>query len=322
MTRQSLALSTALAAGLALLGGVHRAQANDPVAAQALYEDGKRLMGEKKFAEACPKFAESQRLDPGVGTHYALADCYESAGRIATAWAAFIDVESESNAQNRADRAAIAKKRAAALAPRLARIAVAVPDSVRVAGLVVKRDTEELGEGQWGTAVPVDPGRHEVIATAPGKKEWRTSVDVSVEGKVFPVAVPALEDAPVTSTTATSSATSSSTSTPPTPPPSSGLGTQKILAIGSLVVGVAGVGLGTFFGVQATSRSLRFVEPLPGECLRPDRALGREQRQVGGHAVDDLPAHRGGGRGGCSGALVHGAQGGRAATNGAAESSR
>src|SRR5258708_13477040 len=52
---------------------VARAEAqtqHDPVAAQALYDDGRKLMEKKKYAEACAKFEESQRLDPGVGTHY------------------------------------------------------------------------------------------------------------------------------------------------------------------------------------------------------------------------------------------------------------
>src|SRR5258708_12380957 len=59
----------------------------DPVAAQALFDAAKRLVHEGRFAEACPKLAESQKLAPAIGTHYALADCSENAGRPATPWA-------------------------------------------------------------------------------------------------------------------------------------------------------------------------------------------------------------------------------------------
>ena len=36
--------------------------------ADALFKEGRALLDAKKFDEACPKLAESQRLDPGAGT--------------------------------------------------------------------------------------------------------------------------------------------------------------------------------------------------------------------------------------------------------------
>ena len=55
---------------LALLGWPTSllAQSSNAALAESLYQEGKRLMGEKKYAEACPKFAESQKLDPATGT--------------------------------------------------------------------------------------------------------------------------------------------------------------------------------------------------------------------------------------------------------------
>ena len=49
--------------------------------AESLFREGKRLSGEHKFAEACPKFAESYKLDPGLGTLLNLAICHEVGGQ-------------------------------------------------------------------------------------------------------------------------------------------------------------------------------------------------------------------------------------------------
>jgi len=57
-------------------------------AAQSLFEEGVRLMKEKKYAEACPKLAESHKLEPGGGTDFNLAICPEGEGKPATAYVA------------------------------------------------------------------------------------------------------------------------------------------------------------------------------------------------------------------------------------------
>src|SRR5262245_62252923 len=92
--------------------------------AEALFREGTALLDEKRYAEACPKLAESHRLDPATGTLLALAFCHEGEGRLASAWAEFAEVAGRARAEGRTDREHVAREHAANLKPRLARLSV------------------------------------------------------------------------------------------------------------------------------------------------------------------------------------------------------
>src|SRR5262245_8870421 len=95
---------------------VVRAQdAMNKATAEALFADGRRLVGAGDYAAACPKFAASQKLDPGVGTALNLADCYERMGRWASAWAEFRSAASAAHTVGAREREELAGGRAQAL---------------------------------------------------------------------------------------------------------------------------------------------------------------------------------------------------------------
>ncbi len=172
----------ALAISLALAAGAADARAN-PAAAQALFDEAKKLMAAGKLAEACPKFEESQKLDPGIGTQFNLASCYEQLGKTASAWSLFLEVAGAAKAAGQAEREKVARQRAAALEPKLARLSIAVPPEGMPPDLAIARDGVPVGMAQWGTPVPIDPGRHEVTATAAGKPPFRMEIDITEPGE-------------------------------------------------------------------------------------------------------------------------------------------
>jgi hypothetical protein len=162
-------------------------------AAEVLFGEARALAEKGDFAAACPKYEESQKVDPGMGTLYRLGDCYEHIGRTASAWAAFRDVASQAQTAGQAAREADARQRAAAIESQLSRMTIDVPKALP--GVVVERDGVHVGEAQWGLAVPVDPGAHTVIVHAPGKREWKKVLDVPRKEAIV-LHVPPLEDAP------------------------------------------------------------------------------------------------------------------------------
>ncbi|MFO0591022.1 MAG: hypothetical protein U0441_25990 [Polyangiaceae bacterium] len=252
MRRRSTAVSALLfvlmATAASAPGRADAQSAEDKTAADALFEEGKKLLGEKKFAEACSRFERSQRLDPGVGTLLFLADCYDTIGRTASAWSTFREAASAAKTAGQADRERTARERAAKLENTLFLLTISVPSAPP--GLTITRNDVPVKAEVWSSAVPVDPGTYTLSATAPGKKPWTAIVEVPKGSGARTIEVPSLEDAPAekAAEAATSAPSVTATLAPTAPPPrprtppvqSLGyvLGSTGIAAVlGGLVVG-------------------------------------------------------------------------------------
>jgi hypothetical protein len=219
-----------------------RAGGDEVATAQVLFDDGKRLMAQERWAEACPKLQESQRLAPAIGTEFNLADCLEHQGRLASAWAAFLDVVDQTHKRGESQREAAARTRASALAPRLGKLTIQVP--ARAPGLEVLRDGDALPPEVWGVGVPVDAGDHRIEARAPGRVAWTSTVHTA-DGAMATTTVPDLVPAPVTAPPAPPPGGSGAPPAPPEPQsplPSSADHTASLIVLGSAVV-LAGVGV-------------------------------------------------------------------------------
>lgn len=246
--------AAALAAITWLAGGVLRAN-DGQVAAETLFLEARKLMGQGQYADACPKLEQSQKLDPAVGTMLYLAECYERAGRSASAWVTFREAHSAALRANQPDRAKAALERAIAIEPRLTRLTIVVPPPVRVAGLVVVRDGAEVVDGLWGTAVPVDPGVHKIEVTAPGHAPLRVTIEPRSGSETFVVTPLAPLVAPAPSASAPSPASSA-----PIAPVTAASGRAEAPRSGrslGLVIGGAGAAAivgGFAFGYAAKSK--------------------------------------------------------------------
>jgi hypothetical protein len=241
---------------LALPVGAQSKSGGNRAAAEALFNQGRDLMTAAKFGEACPKFEASQQLDPGLGTMLNLAECYEKLGRTASAWAEYREAIPLARAAGSQARLDLATQRAQALQGRLSTLTIRASAEGADAQLEVRRDGVALQAAELGSPIPVDPGEHVIEAVAPGKHPWSSKVQVAGDAAKVSVEIPKLqadsEPAVAPAASAPVVTTSPATSAPPSDKPASS--TQRVTGLVLGGAGVVGLGFGTFFGLQASSK--------------------------------------------------------------------
>jgi hypothetical protein len=262
---------------------VARAQvsAEEKATAEAVFEEGMRLIKQGNFAEACPKFEMSQRVEPAVGTMLYLAECYENTNRTASSWAMFREAASLAETSNQVERMKTAQARAKRLEPRLAWLTIDVPKDAALPGLQLRRNGVLVSSELSGTATPVDPGEVLVEASAPGHLPFSTKVKVAAKGRVS-VTIPALQPSPAVPPVAAAAVVTQPESAPPVaanPPATQAAPAASTLPAPAPVeqrspipwivggAGVAALGVGTYFGLTAISNADKARELCPnGQC--------------------------------------------------------
>jgi hypothetical protein len=243
---------------LALIPSAAHAQqsAESAAAAEQLFQDAKSLAAAGNWEAACQKFDASYALDSALGTLLNSADCHERVGKTASAWAQFLEAGTRARRNNQPDREATAAERANALAPRLTRLKIVVPQEARALGLEIRADGTLQPEESWDVAIPVDPGPVVIRVSAPTKQDWGTVVDVQGEGKTAEITIPILKDAEPVAPPPHVLPIPQPGYEPKPPPPasSSSWGTQKIVGVAVAGAGVVGVAVGSIFGVVAISK--------------------------------------------------------------------
>lgn len=225
-----------LVVALGVTGAVGLAQA-ERSRADVLFEEGRALLEAKDYAAACLRLAESHRLQPRGGTALALAICREGEGKTASAFAAYQDALFYAKRDRRKDREDHATAKLIELEPLLPKLRVAISDAAKAQGVRVTIDRDPLRPALEGAPAYVDPGAHEVEASAPGFGP-RVVTIVASAGKTVDVVIEPL--APL------------APSVRDRLPETSGGGTRTAgLVVGA--VGLAGLAVGTYFGLRALS---------------------------------------------------------------------
>jgi hypothetical protein len=189
--RPSIATINAIALAILVAPIAARADSAD---AEALFDQGNRLMAEASFAAACEAFEASTRAEPRAGTLIRLGDCREANHQLASAWAAYRDALARAVDPRKRD---IATAKLAQLEPRLSRLTIEVPDDARLAGLAISRGGAPVEPELWNRPIPVDGGELVIAARAPGYAAWRTPVTLPEAGGAATITVPRLVEGPL-----------------------------------------------------------------------------------------------------------------------------
>ena len=272
-----------------LLVTTSAAAGTNSAAAEALFDDGRRLFDAEDYESACPKFAESQRLEAATGTLLNLAHCYEKLGRLATAWSTWREAAASAAREDQAEREAHARAKAEELKPMLARLSLIVSESGRPDDLSIRQNGAEQSEGVWGTSLPVDAGTYRIEASAPGYLAWSSEITIA-DGELKSVDVPALQVDP--------NAVEATPHPPLVPAPkqepsssmndsgaSSGRSAMKTWGIVFTAAGAGAIAAGTYFGINAIVKNNQSFDNCrpesPNECNETGAGLRDDARTSG-----------------------------------------
>jgi serine/threonine-protein kinase len=258
--------------------------ASDKVAAETLFVNARKLLADGKYADACKALAESQRLDPGVGTLLNLGRCYEKMGHTASAWSTYREAAAAARAAHQTVREKNARVAADALEKKLPMLTIAVAGAETMPDLEIRRDGTVVPRALWGMSVAIDPGEHVFEASAPRRKPWRTGV-VAEASKSTTLNVPQLESDGTAAPSATAASAAPKASVPSPivqreppaerrAPAGGGFGAQRVAALLTGTVGLAVTGVGGYYASRAKSMYDSASPCFGNQCEGP----GYEQR--------------------------------------------
>jgi tetratricopeptide (TPR) repeat protein len=145
--------------------------AQNAAQAEVLFKEGKQLIGEQKYAEACQRLAASFKLDPQPNTELLQGLCFTKLGKTASAYNAFIDAAS--TLPKGGDAQKYAADQAKAIEAQLLKVRVkfqpVIPQGMQ---LHFDDETKTRDKDFADIDIALDPGEHDLFVTAPGKHDY------------------------------------------------------------------------------------------------------------------------------------------------------
>jgi hypothetical protein len=230
-----------------------------PADADRAFQEGLTLFNAGRTAEACIKFAESQRIAPANGTLLNLAACHEKEGKRALAFREWSDLVTRAAKAGQKQREATARQRAAELGAKIPFVRLRGASTTNVEQ--IRLDDEPLDKSAWEEAIALDQGHHTLVFSASGRRSATKEIDAN-EAKLLEIDIPTLESDAASPSAAPIAPPATHVEDPP--PPSSSRATVGWITGGA---GLALVGVGTYFGVDAISKRSESDDNCPnGNC--------------------------------------------------------
>ena len=227
-------------------------------AAEALFREAISLAKAERYGEAIMKFEASYELDPARGTLLGLAMAEERAGKVAAALAHYLLLRDLARQARDQSREHAARRSVDRLLPRVPTLIITaggqLPEGTRVT-----LDGRELPRGALGSRLPLEPGAHNLRASAPDGSRFQLEV-LLPEGARKAVAIQLSGAQPRRNTGGGFELTPLRTTG---------------IALGA--VGLAGIGVGAYYWI----RSGKTYDEVNAACQ--DRRCPPEQRA----AIDD-----------------------------------
>ncbi len=183
----AMALFTVLTAR----AGISSADKDAEEKADKLFNEAEAQMKEGKYASACAKYEESQRLDRAWGTVFALAKCYNKAGQLSRAREYALAARAAAVDAKNSDRERRANEELSAIEVQMSKLEITIP--VPLNGehdLQVMIDKTIVLRENW-RSVFTETGEHTITVTS-GSKQW--SIPISLKhAEQRKVSVPPLD---------------------------------------------------------------------------------------------------------------------------------
>ena len=246
-------LATALLLGV--LTGTAPARAQQESVAESLFRQAREEMKHGDPGNACPKFEESYRLDPSIGTLLNLGLCEEALGRTATAWTKlrqFVDSAPAGDSRLR-----LAQEKITKLETQLPWVRLVMDQGAEQA--LVQLDGVELRDASLSEAIPIDPGEHSITVSRHAGERNETRFQIHPAERLdlrlsLPPQMPAPEPAPasppqpIVERPAPVAPVRAPVKIAPSPHDGNG---ERAGAYGLGAVGVVGLVTGSAFGLMA-----------------------------------------------------------------------